>query len=335
MCDKIESSLNETEPDSGEPPILLESLDERNAALLGLPVRILDTGVVILLTAIADICLYNAPGGTGAGTLFVLGVVGILCAAWALRKNSHKGLIAVVLLVATASVWNHSWFLSFVGGIALIAFAIKLHRPDWRIIEIAWAVPQTALLAPLRLIGHVLRGTGSAPQRGQATVESGRHFPLRIIIAPLLVSILFVLIFIAANPVIEHMASKVSQQLGEWLDAFSKYITAFRVLAWLCWLLVFAALVRPAIISRTADLIVKWRETLQPSTGPGLTSGDYVAAVVTLFSVNLLFLAFNAVDSVYLYFKMSLHQLLGIFAPWLFLADHCPRCQYRRYRHYL
>jgi len=280
--------------------------EDSREELLGLPVRPIDSAIIVLLTVVADVCLYKAPGGTGAAALLVLAAAGLLWAARTLRRNAHRALIAALLLVAIASIWNHWWLLSVVGWTAVLAYAIKLHRPDWGIAEMAWAMPDTALLSPARLFAHVSRA--APPNAGPEPVTEApkRHFPLRIIFAPALASLLFILIFIAANPVLEHLAREVSEHLAEHLERLMEIFTLGRMFTWVCWLLVFAALVRPAVVSRTADLTAKWREALTPPADDGPDTGNYAAAVATLVAVNVLFLAFNGLDSVYLYFEVGL-----------------------------
>lgn len=304
--DATDQSSGEPGPISQPTPPGPDYPADSQEALLGLPVRPVDSAIVVLLTIAADVCLYKAPGGTGAAALLVLGAVGLLAAAWTVRKNAHKALIAALLLVVIASSWNHWWLLSVVGWAAIVAYAIKLHRPDWGVAEMAWAMPDTALLSPARLFGHFSHATrpDTGPRPGME--EPKRHFPLRIIIAPALASVLFILIFIAANPVLEHLAREVSEHLAKHLEALGKIFTLSRMFTWACWLLVFAALIRPAVVSRTADLTAKWRETLTPRADDRPDRGDYTAAVATLIAVNVLFLAFNGLDSVYLYFKIGL-----------------------------
>jgi hypothetical protein len=293
-------------PESPPTPPWREVVAKRTAALLGLPLTVLDTITILLLTAVADECFYHAPGGAGVGTVLVLGAGGCLASAWPLRKNVHVPLLVSLVLVAFVSAWNHYWLLSFVGWITLTAYAIRLHRPDWKISETVWAMPQTVMLAPVRLLGHGMRLTGQVSSPDADGEKETRHVPLRVVVAPLVATLLFVLIFIAANPVIEHLASRASEHLGRWFESIGEIFTVFRIFTWICWLLAFAALLRPAMSSQLADITARWHEALEPSGAPDPAAGNFAAAVSTLISVNLLFLAFNGLDSVYLYFRVSL-----------------------------
>ncbi|MFC1672127.1 hypothetical protein ACFL01_03215, partial [Planctomycetota bacterium] len=116
MPDESELTPESTEAETDGAEAVTEDqpsiLAKHTAAVLGLPVTIYDTILIVLLTVAADACLYIAPGGTGAAVLLVLGSAGCLAAAWAFRKNVPIPLLVVLLLASAVSMWNHCWLLS-------------------------------------------------------------------------------------------------------------------------------------------------------------------------------------------------------------------------------
>ena len=171
-----------------------------------------------------------------------------------------------------------------------------------------WSVPWTAALAPFRLAGHLLHVLGYGVKAKTGEIEAKRHTPFRVVLIPLVVTVLFVLVFIAANPVVEKIAADVSKRLGEWLGKFIDLFTLPRMFSWLGWLLVFAALLRPHVRSWLGNWLAGRCEDLAAPAPASEEKGDFAAALATLISVNVLFLAFNALDSVYLYFKAELPE---------------------------
>ena len=275
-------------------------------AVLGLPLRVWDTVAIILMTAAADLCLYSHPGGTGAAVLLLVTGMGLLSVTHAAPGSGAPLLMFTLLLIATASAWNHWWLLGLTGWLTVLGFAVKLRRPDWKITEIVCTALRTALMAPLRLTGHVFNCLGYAVKQKTGQIETKVRAPLRVIVVPLVVTVLFILIFIAANPVVEQLAREVSERLGDWLRDFWRLFEVPRMALWLFWLLVFAALVRPAVKSWIADRLVGQQEQLGPPRDQEADQSDYATALATLICVNVLFLAFNAMDLTYLFLKVSL-----------------------------
>jgi hypothetical protein len=271
--------------------------------LLGLPLRGWDTVVIVLLTVVADLCLYTHGGGTGAAVLLLVAVIGLISAAPDGRANARPLLMAAVTLAAAACIWNAWWLLHVVAWAAVLGFAVALHRPDYRITELLWAGPWTVLLAPFRLFGHFVHNTLCLfkPAPEGAFLRLLGRFRLRIVIVPLVVCVLFLLIFMAANPAVDQIVSDISQVVGDWFRAVVDLFAWTRIATWVLWLLLFAALVRPLTKSWVADFLAERPEVLRPPRGPAKERGNFATALTTLICVNLLFLAFNVVDWVYLF----------------------------------
>ena len=253
----------------------------------------------------ADLCLYDHAGGNGMAVLLLVAAIGLLSLAPARAWGANPLPLITVLLVAAAAVWNAWWALPLVGTFALFAFAVKLRRPDWRAVEILLVAPRTAFLAPFRLLGHCLLST-CCPAEPKGPEPRRRRFPLRVVLVPLLVTVFFILIFVAANPVVEQLVRDVSDRLGKWLEAFGDILTLGRTVFWLFWLILFAGLIRPVVRSWLADVLAKDGEGLGAPGGAAPDRANYATALATLVSVNVLFLAFNALDSVFLYFRATL-----------------------------
>ncbi len=271
-------------------------------AAFGPHIRPVDTLVILLLTAVADICLFRAPGGTGAAVLLICGLAALTAVAPSGMRLSIP--VAVALLAAAAAGLWHSWWLSIVVGfLALAVHAVKLHRPQWKVTELILMIPATLAAAPLRLIGHEC-SLRTWPLRSRRDSRHSRNIPWWVIITPVAVTVAFILIFAAANPVVEKLVRTAVDQVVEWL----KMISWRRVFTWLLWLMFFAGLIRPLVKSQQADRLAARPEGLAPSGRTPADPASYSAALSTLIAVNLLFLLFNIVDSRYLYLRAALPE---------------------------
>jgi hypothetical protein len=273
-------------------------------ATMGLPLRAWDTLVIILLTVAADVCLYGHPGGTGAGMLMLVTALGLMFAAPNRGRNARPVLLLAIALFAATSAWSPWRFRVGMGWLTLWAFAVQLHRPDWSVTELAWAVPWSVLMAPLKLLGHVCRPLARRTDSPAEDKTRGRGFQLRVVFVPLVVCVLFLIIFYQASPVFARMLDAFFDQFGDWFHDFFDHFSVGRIISWLGWLLLFAAMLRPVVRSWIADRLAACGEDLQRPEPP--ESPNFATAVSTLVSVNLLFLLFNIQDSVYLYFKAEL-----------------------------
>ena len=275
-------------------------------AAFGPQISRVDTLVILLLTAVADICLFRSPGGTGAAVLLACGLVALTATAPPGKRLSIP--VAVALLAAAAAGLWYSWSLSIVVGfLALIVHAVKLHRPQWQVTELILMIPATLAVAPLRLIGHLrplrMRSPGDAAHSGRR-----KGVPWWVMVTPVAVTVVFILIFSAANPVVEKFVRTAMEQIGEWLREFFRMISPWRIFTWLLWLMFFAGLIRPLVKSQQADRLAARPEGLGPSGTAAADPASYSAALSTLIAVNMLFLLFNGLDSVYLYFKAALPE---------------------------
>ena len=287
---------------------LLEDAPGCTAAVLGLPLRLWDTLAIVLMAIAADVCLYDNPGGTGAGVLFLVATIGLLSLAPKSDRAVSPMLLLSILLMTAASAWNFKAGLGILAFLAVTGLAIKIHRPDWRISEVGWVIPWTVVLAPVKFLGHLVRllGFTGESEPGEPEPKRWRLIPLRIVLVPLCVVIVFVMIFRAANPVVERLTEDIFDWAAELLNELWELISPARIFTWVFWLMIFAALVRPVVKSYVADKLAKRSEKLKLPNGPAPDNANYATAAATLISVNLLFIAFHAIDWPYLYFDTKL-----------------------------
>ncbi|MCK5850320.1 MAG: DUF4173 domain-containing protein [Kiritimatiellae bacterium] len=282
---------------------LIHNIGER---LLGLPVKRLDTLVAILLIVIADMCLYQAPGGTGAACVLLSCAVALYALAGKSITGANLALSVVMLLTSMMMVWHHWWLLGIAGWISIIVLAVKLCRPDWKLPGTLWAAAWTVALAPLKALGHVIATAIRAATAKTDPSTQRKHLPIRVVLIPLAICILFILIFSAANPVVARLTKNIRETIGEWFGYLCDVITIGRVFLWLLWMMVFAALIRPTAKSIFADFLVRLDEKLKTPREEGSNDANYATALVTLISVNIVFLAYNCLDANYMYVKAAL-----------------------------
>lgn len=268
--------------------------------LLGLPLRVRDTAVLLLLTVLADICLYRAWGGTGFATLLVVALF-VLTALQGLAAGFRaRRVILTVVALAAVLVWSAWWLVFAMTFVAVFLLAVQLWRPEWSLLESLWGAASSLLHALPRLLGHAVACRDVSRRPGR------QPFPVKIVVIPIAVTVLFVLVFAAANPVISGEFSKWWERVLDVMLRLSDYINVWRFLFWCGWMLVFAALIRPVVRSDFVDLLAKLDTRLEPCDVDRRVEVNFLAALVTLVSVNVLFLAYNCMDAVYLYFKATL-----------------------------
>lgn len=294
--------------DKSEPELSCwqKALRKYGREILGMPLRAWDTALLLLLVVVADIGLYLAPGGAGAGFVLVCAAAGLLALRW---KNARAAIVPglVVLAVALIGVWRIWWLLPFVGFFALLVMAVKLYSPENRILEAVWGGGVSLFWGPVRLLGHVV-AVYVRLYGGDLDETKGRkgRIPLRAVLIPIATCIVFIMIFSASNPVISQVLNKAFDQIAAWCEVLTKHLSFLRFISWGFWLLLFAALMRPLKNSVMNKIMLKLDGASRPTPSIGDNEANYITALVTLLSVNLLFMAYNAMDSVYLYFKATL-----------------------------
>lgn len=205
-----------------------------------------------------------------------------------------------ILALAAVLVWSAWWLAVVLSFASLAVAAVRLWRPDWNLLEALWGAAGSVLHAPTRLLGH-------AVARRQASRVIGRRpVPARAIVIPLAVSVVFVVVFAAANPVVSREIAALWDRLTAILTRLSDYLNLRRFLFWCLWLLVFAALIRPVVRSAAIDRFMKLDLRLERRSMTPRLEDNFLAAHITLVCVNVIFLVYNGTDAIYLYLKRTL-----------------------------
>lgn len=268
--------------------------------VLGLPLGRRDTAALLALAFLADVCLYRAWGGTGGAVLLVAALAALLILKGrpAAARQLRAG--AAILALAAALVWSAWWLAVLVAAVSTFSLAVRLWRPEWTLVESLPASAASIIHAPLRLVGHVV-----ACRAALRTAER-KPFPAKVIVIPVAVSVLFLFVFAAANPVLSHEFADLRGRITGALMKLNIHLEAGRLLFWCGWLLVFAALIRPVIRSAMVAQLTGLDVRLAPCEEGGQDSGNFLVARATLICVNVVFLGYNGLDAVYLYFKATL-----------------------------
>jgi hypothetical protein len=275
---------------------------------LGLPLRPRDTALVLLLALVADQCLYEAPGGLGYAIVLLSGMAVLRLVARNGKTRQRLLLSTVVIAVSAMMVWRSWWLLVAVGWVSLFLLSVKSIRSEWRLPDALLAAGGTVLSSPLRLIGHMTAGYFKETE--PMPVAWYRPVPGRVITIPLLVGLVFVLIFSFANPVVATLLDRVWSSSAELIDWFFQQIKPTRIVLWGAWVMLFAGLIRPVVEGPLFDVLHKLKETLVPAdvVKKREKPGDYRSAAATLILVNILFFIYNLIDVKYLYLRAQLPE---------------------------
>jgi len=269
------------------PPDGKEKLSPERQEFLGLPLRRRDSAALLLLALLADICLYRAGGGAGGATL-LLAIMATLLALKGKAITARPIKVGVVILALAAMlVWFSWWLAVLVATISIFRLAVGLWRPEWNLLESLWASVKSIFRSPIRLFGHFVACRESSRPSGR------RALPARVIGIPIAVSVLFLIVFAAANPVLSRDFSTLWNHIGDFLERLSDYLNMHR-------------LIRPVARSEFIDRLMELTSRLKPCEITQRDEVNFLVAIITLVCVNLVFLGYNCIDAVYLYFKATL-----------------------------
>ena len=268
------------------------------------PVTRKDTILLIILALIADQCLYPAQGGLGLACVIICSILGL---SFLKFKQINKKCITVSLMLIALSImmiWHCWWLVVVAGWVSLFLFAIKIYRPKWKMPSALLASMLTLIQAPSRLMDHLL--AKHFKKHSDTDQKESKSIRARVILVPLLVCLVFIVIFSAANPVVGNFLDSLLNNIGTWIEQLFKLITPFRIFILLLWLVLFAALIKPVIENDIVDELSSLNDTLAQSDDELASPDGGLVALVTLILVNILFLAYNGLDSIYLYMKAEL-----------------------------
>jgi hypothetical protein len=257
-----------------------------------LPVRRLEVAALIAIVALADLALYQGGGGAGLAVLFA-GVPAIVWLASDTRTRSPRlaAISAILALIAARCLWQSSAGATALGMAMLPAFAVALRLSRSFLPELAASALGSAWGALRQL-----RGFGAAVARWIRPARSLRGGWAAVYVPAALV-VVFGAIFAAANPVIQGwLASAIDLVSGaSWAPSPVRFVF------WAGCAVAAAALLRPAIRSIAAlDARLGAAHVSEPGDAAPAAS-RLALARNGMIALNVLFLAYNALDAVYLW----------------------------------
>jgi hypothetical protein len=246
-------------------------------------------GVLAALVVIGDIVLWQHEPGINLFVFFLALILAVLALS---PQKLGRGRTLVLFLVALASAVPFietvsPWaFLTAQGGLALLALGLSDNLPkfeDW-----GGAFTRFGLLAPVRLIVDAFRLIGEGGRQG----ARGQFLRAAMVwIVPLVFAAVFVLLFSAANPLIETALRTIR------LDKLLELLNPGRIIVW--GMIAFFAW--PFLVPKLLTWIpaLQMQGPMQPKA-EGLFFGR-AAILNSLVLFNLLFATQTVMDLMYLW----------------------------------
>lgn len=254
-------------------------------------VRVVELAALVGLVVLADVALFaGGAGGVGQALLLAVAPTILFFATPAPRRSPRLFAIGALLLaLAARSLWQSGVFAFLLGlsGVFALAVAFRTRRSF---------VPELLVSGLFSSAGAFVRlWDYFAASARLATGGRIRSIRWVRIVVPTLVVALFGLVLTAANPLIERW-------VGLAWDSFSvgNFFSVGRVTFW-----IFAALLSAGLLSPSVRELA-----LSERLGPGHRLEGEIAAPEEdasatarnlLVGVNVLFIAYNALDAVYLW----------------------------------
>ncbi|WP_365959458.1 DUF4153 domain-containing protein [Mesorhizobium sp.] len=263
-------------------------------------------GVAVLLAALADFFFYGQPVGI---TFFLFGIT-LAAAAAAIQPSalSARGLwlgFAALLVGLLPLIENVSALSVAIGLVAIAVFALSLVGRLWRgAARIAGQLALFLLAAPFRFVHDFFCWRKAARRFGRRRI---RLAPIAVWIMPLTLGAVFLALFGAANPVIEHWLSLID------LLALLDFIELPRLAFWLFALAGVWVFLRPRLprfLRRIAHLALPIPLGVTTTRAAAKPVEDIVfgkAAILRALVVfNMLFAVQTALDATYLWGGIAL-----------------------------
>lgn len=251
------------------------------------PLRRRELIAILAIVALADVALLDAdgPAAGGFGLAAFLGILPVVI--WLSARAWHRSarlstIVAGLTLVVVRTAVDPTVLTATLGLVLCGALAVALRRPRSLRARLARSIGRTLLAYPNRVAA-----TWGALRRVSAGLPL-RHLPARALVVPALVSATFVALFGLANPVVADGLATLADALrsGLWLPGPG------RVFVWVIALAAGIAVVRPSVA-----LIARPQEKTELTA----TRASRLTAQNTLVAVNVVFLAYNAVEARYLF----------------------------------
>lgn len=263
-------------------------------------------GIAVLLVAPADFFFYGQPVGITV-FLFAILIAGAVVAVHPAAFSDGKVWLkpAALFLALLPLAENVSVLSVTIALVALVVFALSLtKRLRYSPARIAGQAALFLLAGPFRFVGDFFRWRQAARRFGRRRI---RFAALAVWIMPLVLGVVFLALFGAANPVIDYWFSLID------LMALLDLIQLMRLAFWLAVLVVVWAFLRPRLprLLRRIPRKMPPRPVSAPSaTKAGPIIEDIIfgkAAILrALIVFNILFALQTGLDATYLWGGVAL-----------------------------
>lgn len=254
----------------------------------------------LVIVASSDVLIYGHEPGIGLAILGVVVGAGILVAnpgAKRTRPIVFPALLALLGILPLIEAASLTGFLCGLFGLSILALAVSGHLP--RLFEDLPAVlVRFGVLAPVRLIGDGLQLLG---ETGSRRAGGGLVRLALVWIVPLGFALIFALLFVAANPVLEAGFHAIR------LEVLLELLDPRRVILWG----LVALIVWPLLVPRL--LVWQGLAEMQGPVAPRAESLIFGTTAIrnSLVLFNLLFAVQSVMDLVYLWGGVRLPDGMG------------------------
>ena len=251
---------------------------------------LLSGATLTFVVAVGDVLLYRQPPGVNLAMLGLAVVGGLLVLnphAVQRRAVIVAAALAVFSILPSIEAASFIAFLTGLFGISILALAIARDLPS-RFEDLPMVLVRFGVLAPVRLMidGLQLLGEAGKQKFGGALVRG-----LLVWLVPAAFALVFALLFVAANPLLEAGFHAIR------LEALLELLDPVRVILWGIVAVMAWPLIAPRLLAWTGPAAVPGPV---PSQAESLIFGT-VAIRNSLLVFNALFAVQSAMDLVYLW----------------------------------
>jgi hypothetical protein len=282
----------------GAPPAVASVGAPPAAILVNRPrrARLGELAALIAMVALADVALYQGAGGARLAVLLI-GIPAILSLTLRVHGASRRlvAISALIALVAGRCLWQSSPGAIVLGVTLLWPFAIAIRTRRSFVPELV-----ASSLASAWGGARQLRGFGAALTRLARPAWPARA-SLAAVGIPAGLVVVFGAIFAAANPVLQRWGASAVDRVTGLLDGLVPAPSPVRFVFWTACAIAAAGLLRPVI--RTI-MYLDARLGVAHASEPTETAPAAARVALArngMVALNALFLAYNALDAVYLW----------------------------------
>lgn len=232
---------------------------------------------------------------------------------------------AVTLLITTAVVWHHSLFslwMFFISFLVMLGFVLQ---PTLRSTGMALLTAlSNVAYPPFEIFSWEKKGDGVVTRR----MKTSRLLGISLI--PLLVALLFFIIYRTANPVFADITDHLLTHIEHWITRFFETISVARILFLILGLFIISGILfvrRNRIFkkeeSQYSDHIPRVRKRIARKFLNMEFRHEYISGMVLLVLVNAMLLLLNSIDIRYIWVNftipegISLKQMVHEGTEWL------------------